>query len=341
VPPEVGNTPPRILPFKEEAVLGPAYRRRAEGQRIVALGGGKGGAGRTVLTANLGIYLAQLGKKVMLVDAALGQGNLHTCFALDVPAANLGDVLDGRARSIEEVAQQTGVPGLMLVAGPTELGRANPKHPQKLRVLEKIRLLEVDYVLLDLAAGTAYNTLDFYLAADTGLVVVMPEPTSIECAYRFLQSAFLRDLYGPGVHERESPSTRRILELLSQRGGGAVTPLELIAEVEAQDAASADFLRRRLRRFRPGFVINQARTTADGRLVDALRSVVRRRFGFEIDVLGPIDFDDSVWVSVRRRRPLVLEYPDSAAAKTIGNVARKLLAAHAQAAKRESIAPGA
>ena len=75
-----------VLPFREEAVLGPVLRRRPEGQRIVALGGGKGGVGRTVLAANIGIYLAQMGKKVVLVDAALGGANLHTCLAMELPS---------------------------------------------------------------------------------------------------------------------------------------------------------------------------------------------------------------------------------------------------------------
>jgi flagellar biosynthesis protein FlhG len=327
VEPDPPKGTPLILPFREEAVAGPTLRRRPEGQRIVALGGGKGGVGRTVLTANIGIYLAQMGKKVVLVDAALGGANLHTCLAMELPSLNLSDFLAGRVKHVEDVAQPTSIPGLTLVAGSGELGGANPKHPQKLRLLERIRSMDVDFVILDLGAGTAFNTLDFFLAADRGVVVVAPEPTSIESSYRFLQAAFFRDLYSPGIHEGEAPWTRKLLEVVAQRGGDQLsTPLELIAEVEGQDAGSAQFIRRRLAQFRPFLLVNQVRTTADGRLPEAMRSVARRRFGFDLEVIGPVDYDDSVWLSVRRRRPLLLEYPDSAASKAVGNVVRKLLA---------------
>lgn len=333
---------PMILPFREEAVAGPVYRRRPEGQRIVALGGGKGGVGRTVLAANLGIFLAQAGKKVVLVDAALGGANLHTCLAMELPAITLSDFLAGRVKRVEDVVQATSIAGLSLVAGAGEPGGANPRHPQKLRLLEKIRAVDVDFIILDLGAGTSLNTLDFFLAADRGVVVIVPEPTSIESGYRFLGAAFFRDLYGPGAHEGEAPWTRKILEIVAQRGGEQVrTPPELIAQVEMQDPSSADYLRRRLARFQPFVLINQARTTADGRLPEAIRSVCRRRFGIDVESLGPVDYDEAVWMSVRRRRPLLLEYPDAPASKAIAAIARRLMAVQVQSGERGIAAAGA
>jgi flagellar biosynthesis protein FlhG len=321
---------PLILPFQEEAIAGPVYRRKPEGLRIIALGGGKGGVGRTVLAANIGIYLAQAGKKVVLVDADLGGANLHTCLAMEIPALNLSDFLAGRVKHVEEVAQATTIAGLSFIAGSRELGSTNPKHPQKLRFLEKIRTMEVDFVILDLAAGTSFSTLDFFLAADRGVLVVVPEPTSIEAGYRFLESAFFRDLYSPGIHEGEAPWTRKLLEIVAQRGGEKLsTPLELAAEVGAQDLESGRFVRRRLARFRPYLLVNQARTTADGRLPEAIRSVCRRRFGIELETLAPVEYDDAVWMSVRRRRPLLLEYPESPATKSIVALARRLMAVQA------------
>ena len=54
------------------------------GRRIIAVGGGKGGVGKSVLAANLGIYLAQLGKHVVLLDADLGGANLHTFLGVEL-----------------------------------------------------------------------------------------------------------------------------------------------------------------------------------------------------------------------------------------------------------------
>ena len=86
--------------------------------------------------------------------------------------------------------------------------------------------------------------------------------------------------------------------------------------------------------------MNQARTTSDGRLPEAIRSVCRRRFGIEVEAIGPVEYDDSVWMSVRRRRPLLLEYPDSPTTKSIGALARRLMGVQVMQAPSDAAASG-
>src|SRR5690606_33607219 len=61
-------------------------------------------------------------------------------------------------------------------------------------LLQTLRTLDADYLVLDLGAGTTFNTLDFFLSADVGLITLLPEPTSIENGYRFIKSAYYRRL---------------------------------------------------------------------------------------------------------------------------------------------------
>ena len=70
-------------------------------KRIWAVAGGKGGTGKTVLTSNLGVGLAILGYKVILIDADLGGADLHLSFGMPVPKRNLNDFLSGRVESLE------------------------------------------------------------------------------------------------------------------------------------------------------------------------------------------------------------------------------------------------
>ena len=63
-----------------------------------------------------------------------------------------------------------------------------------MRVLNKLRALDVDVVLIDLGAGTSFNIIDFFLISDVALLAVVPEPTSIENGYRFIKSALYRRL---------------------------------------------------------------------------------------------------------------------------------------------------
>src|SRR5262245_29791260 len=86
-------------------------------RQVWCLGGGKGGIGKSLLTASLGWQLARMGKRVVLVDADLGGANLHTCLGLNTPEHTLGDFIQRRVEKIEDVVVETGTPGLRLVSG--------------------------------------------------------------------------------------------------------------------------------------------------------------------------------------------------------------------------------
>ncbi|HUJ60661.1 MAG TPA: P-loop NTPase, partial [Kofleriaceae bacterium] len=88
--------------------------------RVVAIGGGKGGVGKSLVAANVGIFLATLGKRVVLVDGAFGAPNLHVFAGVPRPTRSLYEALPGGARApvaLAELAVATHVPGVRLVAG--------------------------------------------------------------------------------------------------------------------------------------------------------------------------------------------------------------------------------
>ncbi len=291
---------------------------RATGRRIIAIGGGKGGVGKSLLAANLGIYLAQLGKKVVLIDADLGGANLHTFVGVERPKVTLGDFFDKRVQRIEDCIVETQVKGLGLVSGEGDpLWAANPRPATKNRLINQVRELDVDYLICDLPPGSGFIALDFFLVADVGVLVVMPEPTSVENTFRFIKSAFLRRLRD--VRELESLATDRTFE------GGIPAPLDLYEAAEARDPQLAARVLDEMKRFRPRLVVNQTRTRADLDLGMQIRSAGRRRLGLHLDYLGHLESDDAVWLAVRKRRPLVVEHPESKVAKNVERIARKLL----------------
>jgi hypothetical protein len=101
---------------------------------VIAVGGGKGGIGKTLLTANLGICFAKNKWRVVLVDADLGGSNLHTCLGVDFPELSLSDFVQRRVLAINDVIIETGIEGLRLISGAQDfLGSANIKYTQKLR----------------------------------------------------------------------------------------------------------------------------------------------------------------------------------------------------------------
>jgi flagellar biosynthesis protein FlhG len=291
---------------------------------IWAIGGGKGGTGKSFLAANLGIYLAKKGKRVVLVDADLGCANLHTLIGIPYPEATLSDLIKGRIRRIDEALTETGIPNLRMISGAQDiLEIANPKHAQKMRFIRQIQELDVDHIILDLGAGTNFNILDFFLIADRGLLTIVPEPTSIENVYRFIKSAFYRRfkrvVKEQGVRDLITAAMDQKNEL------GIRTPYDLIEQVRRMNDPVGAQLQAQMAAFRPKLIVNQIRSRDDIALGFSMRSSCSRYFGISVEYVGSIEFDEVVRQAARRRRPVLLDYPYSNASHGIEAVAANLL----------------
>jgi flagellar biosynthesis protein FlhG len=221
-------TEAEIIELPRPSAPQPLTGRKVRARRVVAIGGGKGGVGKSLLSANLGIALSKRGARVVLVDLDLGGANLHTCLGVGQPQVTLSDFVDRRVLRLEDVLVPTPHERLSLISGAMDgLDSANPKHSQKTKLIRNLRNLDVDYVLLDLGAGTSFNVLDFFLVADTGVVVMLPEPTSIENAYRFIKAAFFRRLQTLAPDE---DFAQLVSAALAPRDGTAAkTPWDVVA----------------------------------------------------------------------------------------------------------------
>lgn len=301
-----------------------SIQRTPGGSQIIAIGGGKGGIGKSLVSASIAIALAQLGQRVVVIDADLGGANLHTCLGIEPPKVTLSDFLEKRIERIEDVIVPTKIPGLGLISGALDVAAAaNPKYSQKLRLLKEIARFSADIVLIDLGAGTAFNTLDFFLIADAGVVCTTPEPTAVENAYRFIKAAFFRRMKNLEVSYGIRPL---VDQLMAERDERRIrTPVDLIREVKLHDARKGAALEEEIRATSVRLLINQIRTPEDAQLGANMRSVCAKYFGISVDVLGQIPYDNLVWQAVRKRQPLLLASPESAAAQALRLIAERLV----------------
>src|SRR5271170_3150845 len=161
--------------------------------RLIAVGAGRGGVGKSLVAVNLAVYLAQLGRSVVLVDADQGGSNLHAHFGLRAARVE-PDLSDDATAAIQAALVATSVPGLSLLPAAHDAVRRAPtlRARRKLRWLDALRSLPWDYVVMDVGSGDGDPGLDFMLAADVPIAVTVPEPPAIETTYRFLRAAFLR-----------------------------------------------------------------------------------------------------------------------------------------------------
>jgi flagellar biosynthesis protein FlhG len=297
--------------------------------RIVAVGGGKGGVGKSLVAASVGIELATRGRRVALVDCDLGGANLHTSLGLIPPRRTLSEFVGHRVERIEDVLVPTGIPNLSLVSGALDpIDAANPNYGQRMRFVRQLRSMEADFVILDLAAGTQKSTLDFFLLADQKVLVVAPEPGAVENAHRFVKAAFMRRL-------RAASSVFGIAHLLDEilHDGDFRDPSEIFQAIEESDAETGRQLREQMKAFRPGLVVNQARTPDDGDLGRRIAAAWRRFFAIDLDVLGTVEHDDEVWRAARERRPVLLARSEARAARSLARIASRIQEADAAEAR--------
>ncbi len=297
--------------------------RRVGAPRIWAVGGGKGGVGKSVVTSSLAAAMAASGRRCAVIDADLGGANLHTLLGVSRPRYSLSHLLTGDVASLAELMVQTSVPNLWLVSGNQALlEMANPRHSQKERLFRQIRGLDVDDVILDLSAGSAFNVLDFFLLARRGLVVVTPEPTAIENAEHFLKAAFYRSLRD--VARR--PDVRAvILRLRESRTARRVrSARELIALVRAIDPPAAKPLEECAQSFAPLLLVNQVQTPEHRRVGPRLATSCRERLGVAIEFAGSVDFDPNVAAAVAMQQPVLVAFPLSRFSRHIEALAERL-----------------
>jgi flagellar biosynthesis protein FlhG len=285
-------------------------KQKRSGALTIAIGGGKGGIGKSFISSNLAICLARMGHKVALVDLDLGSANLHTCLGLATPTMGLSDFVSGRAQSLSDLLQKTEVPGLSLIGGLNDaLNIANLHESHKNRIIEEFPKLPVTHIVLDLGAGTSENTLDFFLAAQCQVLAVTPEPTSIENAYRFLKSSYYRKFQ---TAESTLGLQGLIEEAMDQKNRlGIKTPSDLVRHIAASDPAAGFRLAEVIKTFNVQVLLNQVRTRTDIELGFSVKSVCRKYFGIHAEFLGYLEYDNAVWQSLRRRRPVILEHPSS------------------------------
>lgn len=273
--------------------------------QIYPVGGGKGGIGKSLITANLGFLLAQKRKKILLVDLDLGAPNLHTLLGVEHLEKGLDGFLSKKVSRLEQVVMSTKTPGLFFVSSANcQVEAPNLYAAQKDKIIRSIRGLDFDYVLLDLGAGTSFNMLDFFLTSHQGIFVLTSEPTAIENAFAFIKAAYFRMIKRTLTQKTFNRLTRH----LDLSGNPVDQTFRILKEIRKQAPDMAGQLKKKLSAFQFLFIVNQLHKRDDPGLGMKIEKVCNHHFYSRFRFLGNIRYDENVHNSLLSRRLFVTQY---------------------------------
>ena len=305
------------------------------GKKIFAIGGGKGGIGKSVITANLGISLAlnlkREDKKVILIDCDLGCGNLSSCLGINEPPYTLKDFILGTKNHLDEIVLDTPVESLKLISGSNGvLGMANIKYSQKKKFIDQVRKLNADFIILDLGAGNSYNVLDLFLVSDEGIVVTTPDRISTFTSYGFLKNCLLRKLIKELSHQGDTEETLNLLTdtidtMQVKRDKKTFSMNELIDEISELDTTIAYRIKEIVHTFKPKLIVNMVEKSYKKKFGNWFKSSVKDTLTVELDYLGHVHYDEEIQCSTKKMEPVIFDSPAGRAANCFDSITQKLL----------------
>lgn len=290
---------------------------------IWAVGGGKGGTGKSFVSANMALNLALLGQEVVLIDADFGGPNLHTFLGVKETDVDLGHFFSNKIAQLQETAIHTPYRGLSLIKGSDSIFfTANLNYYKKLKLIRHINAIDAQRIIIDVGTGASLNSVDFFLLSNPGILVINPEPTSIENTYYFLKSCVIRLLKIYAEHYKIEALVERVTDQIKNNSKSIYSFLN---EIISHDKFYADVFYRALRKFRPCLIMNKAKDERDYLLGQSMAQVVQKYLVVQLDFMGTIPFDEKVHWNLKTLKPFIEEYPGSDVSESIKLITDKLL----------------
>jgi flagellar biosynthesis protein FlhG len=293
--------------------------------KMWAIGGGKGGVGKSLVTLLLGASLARLNRKVIMIDADLGGSNLHTLTGIRYPEYTLADFISRKVETIEELVVQTPVDNLKLICGADDiLGMANPKSAQKARLFTHLRKLGADIILLDLGAGSSFSTIDFFLYAPNKIVVVTPQVTSIQNAYGFIKSSLYRLL---SQTFSKNPEALELIKRASYSVQGETidSVARLYDALKPLGEECQEMLFSCISQFNIKLLVNMVRDPKEKNVSDIIKSVAKNYLGLDIEHFGIIQYDNVLNASINKMSGFLTDGKECVANMNFYDIAYKMV----------------
>ena len=292
---------------------------------IWAVGGGKGGVGKSVISTLLGFWLSQMGKRTVLIDVDFGGANLHTMLGIKSPPRTINDYITKKYDRLEDICIETDIENLRLLSGASEiLSLANLQFAQKVKIMQSISQLDTDIAILDLGSGTSYNVLDFFLMAHKKIVVLTPQPISIQNAYAFVRNAVYRKLSRLSSQKPALLATiKTAMDPKNELNVRTVKDL-LKAVQENNSEEDMNMLSQEITEIRPALVTNMTKGPRDREAGRIIQLVSQKYLMIHPTILGSVMRDNQIDNMISGMAPLTAIDRSSEAIAGVYNIVTDL-----------------
>ena len=302
---------------------------------IIAVGGGKGGIGKSVVCTNLAIGMALSGQKVVLIDTDFGASNLHALLGINNPAYGFQDFFNENFSNKQSLLIDTGIGNLKFVSGAGDNpGSANINADKINTVISFIKNLDEDTILLDLGTGTNFNVIDFFNISMQNVVLTTPEITSVMKTFSFIRSVLFRRI---SLAFQGYPEIQKLVDNSNPANVDIESyTTDLLRERFTEDFPDhLDELNTIVKNFTPGLVVNRVRSKKDLVTGDNLLKLVKKFLKLEATYLGYIIESDQVRDSVDEMVPFLIKDPQSTPSENLQQIISSLTNADLELVKRD------
>lgn len=291
---------------------------------IIPVASGKGGVGKSLLSANLAIALGQAGKKVVLADLDLGASNLHLVIGHSSPKTGIGTFITGETE-FEDIISPTDYENVRFIAGDSEIpGLSALKVSQKNSLIKKFHAIDADYLIVDLGAGTHLTILDLFLLSPQGIIVTAPTVTATLNGYLFLKNSVFRLM--SATFKKGSRAAEFIAELKNDSASLQRLYIpKLIERISEIDPENAQKFKLRLSKFRPRLIMNMVDEPKDADKARKIRRSCQQYLGLDVELLGVMYRDSMQDKALASRLPVIVYKPNSVLSQAVFRIADKIV----------------
>ncbi len=257
------------------------------------------------------------------MDLDLGASNLHTFLGLRKPQISLKQYLNKEVNDLNDVVLKTTQPNLSIISpSGCSLEIANLYYAQKLKIIRAINNLSYDYIFIDLGSGTHFNTLDFFLMSNQGILVTTPEPVSIENMFRFMKSLYLRKIKAVLKDYKLNIICRKYLNNIQD--SQIISFSNIIDFIKKYDLENDTDIEKYIKNQNIGLVLNRFRWQVERQFINKIAHTCNKFLYFDYYPLGNISFDHKIDYAIMNNKVFIDEFSHTISAKEIYNISWKI-----------------